>query len=46
MSSRASLHERAKRAKQAREDLERALQIAPPEWDKRAAVEKRLKGLA
>lgn len=45
MSSRASLHERAKRAKDAKGDLERALQLAPPEWAERAAVEKRLKGL-
>lgn len=45
MSSRASLHERAKRAKEARADLERALQIAPPDWEKRAGVESRLKGL-
>jgi tetratricopeptide (TPR) repeat protein len=45
MSSRASLHERAKRAKEARADLERALQLAPPEWDKRPAIEKRLKAL-
>ncbi len=45
MSSRASLHERAKRAKEARADIERALQLAPPEWDQRAATEKRLKGL-
>ena len=45
MSSRASLHDRAKRPKEARADLERALQLAPPEWDQRAAIEKRLKGL-
>jgi tetratricopeptide (TPR) repeat protein len=45
LSSRASLHARAKRPKDARADLERALQLAPPEWDKRADVEKRLKGL-
>lgn len=45
MSSRASLHERAKRPKDARADLERALQLAPMEWDQRPALEKRLKGL-
>lgn len=45
MSSRASLHDRAKRPKEARADLERALQLAPPEWDQRSAIEKRLKGL-
>jgi hypothetical protein len=45
MSSRSSLHERAKRAKEARADLEKALQLAPLEWDKRPAVEKRLKDL-
>lgn len=44
LSSRASLHERAKRPKEARADIERALQLAPPEWDQRASVEKRLKG--
>lgn len=43
LSSRASLHERAKRRKEARADLERALQLAPYEWDQRAAIEKRLK---
>lgn len=45
MSSRASLHERANRPKEARADIERALQLAPPEWEQRASVEKRLKGL-
>ncbi|UPT75774.1 MAG: hypothetical protein M0D55_08935 [Elusimicrobiota bacterium] len=45
LSSRASLHEKAKKTKEAKEDLARALQLAPPEWDQRAAVEKRLKGL-
>jgi tetratricopeptide (TPR) repeat protein len=45
MSSRSSLHARAKRAKEARADLEKALQLAPLEWDKRPAVEKRLKDL-
>jgi len=45
LSSRASLHERANRTKEARADVERALQLAPPEWDQRASVEKRLKGL-
>lgn len=46
MSSRATLHERAKRNKDAKADLEKALQLAPPEWAERAAAEKRLKGLA
>ena len=45
MSSRATLHERAKRPTEARADLERALQLAPPEWDQRPSLEKRLKGL-
>ncbi len=44
LSSRASLHERAKRPKEAGVDLTRALQLAPPEWNQRAAIEKRLKG--
>ena len=46
MSSRASLHERAKRPKEAKADLEKALQLAPPEWSQRTVLEKRLKGLA
>ncbi len=46
MSSRATLHERAKRVKDAKADLEKALQLAPPEWPERPAAEKRLKGLA
>lgn len=45
MTSRATLHERAKNLKGARADLERALQLAPMEWDQRPAIEKRLKGL-
>lgn len=45
LSSRATLHERAKRVAEAKADLNRALQLAPHEWDKRAAAEKRLKGL-
>lgn len=45
LSSRASLHERAQRPKEARADLERALQLAPMEWDQRPILEKRLKGL-
>lgn len=45
LSSRATLHERAKRPKEAGADLTRALQLAPNEWDKRPALEKRLKGL-
>lgn len=45
MSSRASLHERAGRKKEAAEDLTKALQIAPHEWDRRPALEKRLKAL-
>ena len=45
LSSRATLHARAKRPAEARADLQKALQLAPPEWDKRAATEKQLKEL-
>jgi tetratricopeptide (TPR) repeat protein len=45
LSSRASLHKRAKRTAEARADLQKALQLAPPEWDKRSATEKLLKEL-
>ncbi len=45
LSSRATLHEKAKRPADAKADLARALQLAPMEWDKRADTEKRLKGL-
>ncbi len=45
LSSRATLYERAKKLPDAKADLARALQLAPPEWEKRAEVESRLKGL-